>query len=544
MAGYEVGSAYLSVIPKADGFARTLGNDLDGTFLAAGQRGGTTLSTGVARTGRPGFLASGAALGGAFAGAFAIAGGAQIVSSITQYLSSAITSASDLSETQSKVGQIFGDSAAGVQDFARTAASRLGQSQQTVLDGASTFGIFGQAAGLAGEDLSTFSTDMVTLATDLASFNNTSTEDAIGAIGSALRGEAEPIRNYGVLLDDATLKARAFELGIYDGTDALTPQQRVLAAHAEILAQTSTQQGDFERTSEGMANKQRILTAEMENTKAEIGTALLPVMNDLLGVFADEAVPILQELAGWFMENKDEIGAMVLAVVDGALAFGQGLAGYLEHMSRMADVWLTWTTNLAQTFLNVVGIVIDGAANMFGWVPGLGDDLRTAQGDFSEFRTKVDTTFAGMRTAADQTTRMYQGVQDSISGIRTKIAELDGARATVTVDAYLANIPGTAQSLASRNFVGGVSRRAGGGDVTMGQPYLVGEREAELFVPNQSGTILNQSQMSAAGIGGGAPMPEFITLVDADGSILARTRVVAGAVLADAGSRMTYAGRI
>ena len=82
MAGYEVGSAYLSVIPKADGFARTLGNDLDGTFLAAGQRGGTTLSTGVARTGRPGFLASGAALGGAFAGAFAIAGGAQIVSSI------------------------------------------------------------------------------------------------------------------------------------------------------------------------------------------------------------------------------------------------------------------------------------------------------------------------------------------------------------------------------------------------------------------------------------------------------------------------------
>lgn len=33
-------------------------------------------------------------------------------------------------------------------------------------------------------------------------------------------------------------------------------------------------------------------------------------------------------------------------------------------------------------------------------------------------------------------------------------------------------------------------RRAMGGPVTAGQPYIVGERQAELFVPNQSGTIL------------------------------------------------------
>lgn len=42
--------------------------------------------------------------------------------------------------------------------------------------------------------------------------------------------------------------------------------------------------------------------------------------------------------------------------------------------------------------------------------------------------------------------------------------------------------------------------RAGGGPVTAGQPYIVGENEPELFVPNQSGQILNQSQM--AGMGG------------------------------------------
>ena len=42
-------------------------------------------------------------------------------------------------------------------------------------------------------------------------------------------------------------------------------------------------------------------------------------------------------------------------------------------------------------------------------------------------------------------------------------------------------------------------RRQGGGSVTAGRPYWVGEREPELFVPRQSGTILNQGQLAAAG---------------------------------------------
>jgi hypothetical protein len=37
--------------------------------------------------------------------------------------------------------------------------------------------------------------------------------------------------------------------------------------------------------------------------------------------------------------------------------------------------------------------------------------------------------------------------------------------------------------------------RAGGGNVSAGQPYLVGERSAEVFIPGQSGTILNREQV-------------------------------------------------
>src|SRR5574343_101163 len=73
-------------------------------------------------------------------------------------------------------------------------------------------------AGLAGDDLVQFSTGFVGLASDLALFNNTTPEQAIQAIGAALRGESEPLRAYGVLLDDATMRQKALELGLIETT--------------------------------------------------------------------------------------------------------------------------------------------------------------------------------------------------------------------------------------------------------------------------------------------------------------------------------------
>jgi len=142
----------------------------------------------------------------------------------------AIGKASDLNETISKVAVVFGDANKSIEKFASDAATNLGQTRQQALDASASFGIFGKAAGLTGEKLATFSTDFTGLASDLASFNNTSPEQAINAIGAALRGESEPLRSYGVLLNDATLKQAALELGIFSGSGALTAQQKILAA--------------------------------------------------------------------------------------------------------------------------------------------------------------------------------------------------------------------------------------------------------------------------------------------------------------------------
>lgn len=224
--------------------------------------------------------------------AFAAMGAAATTMAL-KFTKDAIGAASDMEETVSKIGVVFGNSAAEIEKFASTAARDIGQSKQQALDAAATFAVFGKSAGLSGQALVNFSTDFVKLASDLASFNNTTPEDAIMAIGAALRGEAEPLRRYGVLLDDATLKAAAMEMGIYSGSGALTAQQKVLAAQEVIMQQTSLAQGDFSRTSDGLANSQRQISAAVADAQAQLGEALLPVMLELSQFVEETLVPNL-----------------------------------------------------------------------------------------------------------------------------------------------------------------------------------------------------------------------------------------------------------
>jgi hypothetical protein len=245
-----------------------------------------------------------------------------------------VDAASDLNEVTSKTEVIFGDAADAVFKFAEGAGSAFGQSERAALDAASNFGTFGKAAGLTGENLSDFSTELVGLSSDLASFANTTPEEAAQALGAALRGESEPLRRYGVLLDAATLQQKALEMGIYDGEGALNAQQKILAANAVIFEQTTDAQGDFARTSDGVANQQRILAAQFENVKARLGQALLPAFASFLSFITDKVIPGVERFVNIFQEEG--IGGIVnrvgdyLPIIQEKLAqFGQALVDWI-----------------------------------------------------------------------------------------------------------------------------------------------------------------------------------------------------------------------
>lgn len=233
------------------------------------------------------------------------------------FLKESINQASDLNEAGTKMQAIFGTANDQVVKFANTGAKALGQNKLAVEDAAATFGTFGKAAGLAGKPLGDFATGFTQLSTDLASFYNTSPADAVEAISAALRGESEPMRKYGVLLDDATLRQEAMRLGLIKTTKtALTPQQKVLAAQAVIYKQTKDAQGDFARTSGGLANQQRILTAQMDDLKGKIGSGLLPVMVKLATFANDEIVPAISGFVDGMQSGKGVGGEFASVVGD------------------------------------------------------------------------------------------------------------------------------------------------------------------------------------------------------------------------------------
>jgi len=240
-------------------------------------------------------------------------------------LANAANAAGDLAEAVAATEVIFGDASDSILEYGENAADSIGQSNRAALSAAATFGTFGKAAGKTGQELAMFSTDLVTLSSDLASFKNTSPEEAVEALGAALRGESEPIRKYGVLLDDATLKNRALELGLISTTTGtLPPAIKVQAAYAEILAQTTDAQGDFTRTADGLANSQRTATARMEDAKAAIGEGFLPILT------------AVTEKVGSLAKGFSDLNKSTGGVASQVLSFGViglGAAGALAFLA-------------------------------------------------------------------------------------------------------------------------------------------------------------------------------------------------------------------
>lgn len=267
----------------------------------------------------------------------------------------AITSATDLNEAVSKSGVIFGKQKGEIDKFAAGAATSLGQSKTAALGAASTFGMIAQKAGLGGGATADFSKKFTTLASDLASFNNTSPEEAVEALTSAMRGEAEPIRKYGVMLDDATLKARALKMGLIANTkQALTPQQKALAASREIMAQTSKAQGDFQRTADGAANKQRIVAAQAENLSASLGQALLPAYEAALSI-ASRFVAIMAKNPGVVKVAIAALAGLAVVILTASAASKIHAGAIAIHKGAMlAARGATVAWAIAQRILNGV----------------------------------------------------------------------------------------------------------------------------------------------------------------------------------------------
>lgn len=249
--------------------------------------------------GKFGSLVGGVAKGGVLI-AGALAGATAAVGGLSFKLAN---EASDLNESMSKVGVVFGDWAEDVIHFSEGSAAAFGMSQQAALEAAGTYGNLFDAMGIGKEKTTEMSTGLVQLAGDLASFNNMDPTEVLDALRSGLTGETEPLKRLGVNINQARLEAKALEMGLWDGETAISAAAKAQATYALVLEDTANAQGDFARTSDGMANQQRILGATFEDVMAKLGQAAIPIFEAILPKVTDA----LQGVATWASDNGPAI---------------------------------------------------------------------------------------------------------------------------------------------------------------------------------------------------------------------------------------------
>lgn len=376
----EAGSAYVDINPRMDGFQQQVAGGLgrtQGAFRSA--------FSNIARV-----------VGGALAGA-----------GIGRFVTDSIQKASDLNEAISKVGVVFGAQAPIIRRFAETAATSIGLTETAALDATGTLGNLFTSMGIGRQPAADLSQSLTTLASDLSSFNNVPFEDAFDALRSGLVGETEPLRRFGVNLNQAALEAKAAELGLVGLSGELTPAAKAQAAYALIMEQTTNAQGDFARTADGVANRQRIMSARFDELKTSIGQRLLPVWEGLLGVgerlmtaftslspAGQNLILVLGGIAAAAAAMWAVLGGPVTLVVAGIAA----VAGYwytlysrIEPVRRAVDA--TWQAILegGRWVVQVVGEAAAQFREMLGTV-----DWQPVREAFDQLRTALVDAWAAL----------------------------------------------------------------------------------------------------------------------------------------------------
>lgn len=228
---------------------------------------------------------------------FAVAAGVAFgAREVFNFFKSSISAASDLGESINAVEVTFGDAAEGIKNLGVEAARSVGLSNAEFNSLAVGFASFVEKIDAGGDNVVGVMEELTGRAADFASVMNIDVAEAATIFRSGLAGETEPLRKFGIDLSAAAVNAEALALGLAESSSELTEQDKILARFELLMRQTNKTAGDFANTSDDLANKQRIFTAELENAKVELGEALIPAMEGLLDV-GIKLLPVIGGLA-------------------------------------------------------------------------------------------------------------------------------------------------------------------------------------------------------------------------------------------------------
>lgn len=240
---------------------------------------------------------------------------------------------SNVAEVQNVVDVAFGDMVGKVEDFANSAIRNFGMSQLAAKKTASTYMAMAKGMNIPEEAAADMSITLAGLTGDIASFYNISQELADTKLKSVFTGETETLKDLGVVMTQANLKAYALNQGITKSIDSMTQAELVGLRYNFVVDQLALAQGDFARTSDSWANQTRILSMQWQELMSIIGQSLIQVLTPL--------VKVLNDVVASMITAAQTASTFVNALFGGSdkqmAATGSAASGVASEISESVD---------------------------------------------------------------------------------------------------------------------------------------------------------------------------------------------------------------
>ena len=207
-----------------------------------------------------------------------IALGAMVVRSATNAGGAIVNLAARTEELNNKFNVVFGNEATRVRAILESFGNEANRSTHSLMGMAASVQDLFVPLGFTRKQASELSVQLTKLAVDVGSFNDMLSPDVMQAFASALVGNHETVRRFGVQIDQNTLKQQLLNMGIKDNIQDVDTATKVQARLNLILEGTVDAQGDAIETADSYTNSVQGLNGAMEELGAQLGNKMLPML--------------------------------------------------------------------------------------------------------------------------------------------------------------------------------------------------------------------------------------------------------------------------
>jgi hypothetical protein len=340
--------------------------------------------------------------------------------------------ASDAEETQAKFEQVFGDLTDDMNEWVDEYGNAVGRARTDLKETTATMMSIVKAMGLGGEEGAELSKTITQLSVDMGAFHNSSDIEAFNALRSAITGEYEPMKRFGVVINEAKVEQELLTMGVVGGTKAATDAEKAQARLNIIMQATTDAQGAAAREADGFANQMKALAADAKELGESFGQELLPLAQDLISTMRggiawfsglDEGTKKLIVTTGLFAAAT---GPVIWGV--GALAgsVGQLISLYRAYQASTIAATIATRGFTAAIMANPLGLAIIGITTLGAVLLPLiasTNDATTAQNEYND----------ALRETADLTKKSTETIEDEVDALKKKeqqiLADIEALKA-------------------------------------------------------------------------------------------------------------------